>query len=125
MEKISVEEFRKLNKRGNKYNAKKTEYNGRMFDSKKEADFAKHLQYLRHARKQEERVVVIEYQIPFPVYVKNQYVFTYIADFRVRYADKHETVFDVKGTKVGAAYAMFRLKKKCVEAFYHIIIEEI
>lgn len=123
--KMSIEEFRKATKKGNKYNARRTEYNGRVFDSKKEADFARHLESLRHAHKESERVVIIEYQIPYPVYIKNKHVFTYIADFRVRYKDKREEVFDVKGMKSGAAYEMFRLKKKCVEAYYSIEVKEV
>ncbi len=125
MDRISVEEFRKVNKKTNKYRSEKTAYNGKVFDSKKEADFAKRLDWLKHAKSENDRVVVIEYQPKYPVYIKNKHVFTYISDFRVVYADKHEKVFDVKGYKSGEAYSMFKLKAKCVEAFYNIKIIEI
>lgn len=125
MERMSVADFRKLKTKGNKYNAKKTFYNGRWYDSKKEADFSKRLNSLKHAHNTADRVVRIEYQVPYDIYIKTKHVFTYFADFRVIYHDLKQTVFDVKGTKSGAAYAMFRLKKKCVKAYYKIEIKEI
>ncbi len=125
MAKISIEDYKKLTKKKNKFNANKTEYNGRVFDSKKEADYAKRLEWLRHAKDKGERVVEIHYQVPYPVYIKNTHVFTYICDFKVKYADKREEVIDVKGYRKGTVYAMFRLKKKCVEAYYKITITEV
>lgn len=121
MERISVEEYKKINKKRNKYNAKKTEYNGRVYDSKREADYAKHLEYLRHAKNKAERVDTVNYQVPYNVYVKSTHVFTYFADFEVTYADGRVEVVDAKGFKT----AVYLLKKKCVEAFYKIKIKEV
>jgi len=125
MERMSVADFRKLNKKINKYHAQKTLYNGRIYDSQKEADFSKRLDSLKHAHNTADRVARIEYQVPYDIYIKTKHVFTYFADFRVTYHDLKQTVFDVKGTKSGAAYAMFTLKKKCVEAYYKIKVTEI
>ena len=121
MERISVEQFKKINKKKSKYNSQKTEYNGRIYDSKKEAEYAKRLEWLRHAKNKSERVDTIDYQVPYKIYIKNTYVFTYFADFRVVYADGRVEVIDVKGYKT----SIYRLKKKCVETYYDFKIIEV
>lgn len=125
MDKISIADFKKLSKKRNKYHAIKTIYNDRLFASKKEAAYAKRLEYLKHAHELCDRVVRIEYQIPFPIHIKQKHVFTYLCDFKVYYGDGREEIVDVKGSKTGAAYALFRLKKKCVEAQYGIEVREV
>lgn len=121
MERISVEEFKKINKKKSKYNSQKTEYDGRIYDSKKEAEYAKRLEWLRHAKNKSERVDTIEYQPVYPVLIKSTHVFNYRADFRVVYADGRVEVIDVKGFLT----EIYRLKKKCVEAYYKIKIIEV
>lgn len=111
--------------KGNKYGARKAEYNGMTFDSQKEADHASSLDLLRRATSDSERVVEVEYQVPYEIVIKGKKCFKYYADFRVTYADGRVEVQDVKGYKKGQAYQMFRLKKKCVEAEYGIEIIEI
>jgi hypothetical protein len=59
------------------------------------------------------------------VYIKGKHVFTYIVDFKVSTASGEWKYYDVKGMKSGSAYAMFRLKKKCVEAQEGIEIIEV
>ena len=108
-----------------KYGAVKTTYNGRIFDSKKESEFAMELDILRKAKRAADRVLSVEYQVPYEFQVNRTHVFTYIADFRVTYADGHQMIFDVKGYKKGAAYQMFKIKKKCIEAHYQITITEV
>lgn len=111
-----------VEKRNNKYGAIKTEYNGRMFDSKKEAGYAETLDMLRKAKDPKDRVVDIEYQPKFPCVINDKKVCTYIADFRVKYADGREEVVDVKGKKT----AIYSLKKKLVEALYlDVTIKEV
>ena len=117
---MSITEFRKVGKKGNKYNAKKTEYNGRVFDSKKEADFAKRLAWLRHAKKENERVTMVEYQVPLTIKVNQVHICRYICDFVIKYADKRVEYVDVKGYRT----AIYKLKKRLVEAQYRIIILE-
>lgn len=119
--KTSIEEYKQLVKKKNKYGAIKTEYNGRIYDSKAEANYAKRLQYLKHAKNLSERVAYIEYQVPYYIQIKgNKIVGTYFADFKVTYGDGRVEVVDVKGVKT----PLYRFKKKCVEAGYNIIIKE-
>lgn len=118
---MSVEQFNKLTKKRNKYNAQKTEYEGRVFDSKREADFAKRLNWLRHAKQESDRVTRIEYQVPLAVVVRNTHICKYICDFKVYYADNHTEYIDVKGMKT----AVYKLKKRLVEAQHQIIIKEV
>lgn len=109
----------------NKFGAKKTEYDGVLYDSKAEAVFARNLDLLRIAHKPEERVVTVERQVPFDFTHKGKKIFKYILDFKVFYGDGTYKHFDVKGYKKGAAYSLFSIKKKCIEAEYGIEILEV
>lgn len=104
----------------NKFNAKKTEYDGRVFDSAAEARRAHELWLLKLSGE----VTSIEYQPSFECIVNGQKVCTYKADFKVTYKDGHVEYEDVKGLKKGSAYSVFRLKKKLVEALHRIVIIE-
>lgn len=117
---MEIPEYKKTLKKGNKYGSKKTNYNGRIFDSKREAEFAKHLQYLKHARNLADRVVDIQYQVSYTIKIKNTHICKYIADFVVIYGDGQREVIDVKGFKT----AIYKLKKRLVEAQYDITIIE-
>lgn len=103
---------------------KRTEYNGRIYDSLSEAGYAHHLEGLKHAHNLEDRVVRVENQVAYPIYVKKKHVFDYFADFRVTYGDKRQEVIDVK-SPITAKDPVFRIKKKCVEAYYGIEVKEI
>lgn len=105
----------------NKYGAIKTEYGGRIYDSKREAGYAQHLQYLKHAKNLSDRVVNIQYQVPYVIKVRGTKVCKYIADFVVLYGDGKEEVIDAKGFKTD----VYKLKKKLVEAQYRITIKEV
>ena len=109
----------------NKFNAIKHTVGGITFDSKKEAAYYSSLLQLRQAENPAERVVLIERQTRYDICIKNKYIGYYKADFRVAYADGKQKVVDVKGYKKGAAYSLFRLKKKLVEAIYDIEIIEV
>ena len=103
--------------RRNKYNAKKTEIDGFVFDSKKEARRYQDLTLLERAGE----ITELECQPKFPIYVNQEKVCTYIADFR--YLDIKENAYiveDVKGVKT----AIYRLKKKLMKAAYGIEIRE-
>lgn len=104
-------------KRGNKYNAKKTEYKGVMYDSKKEAAHAQRLEYQMMACD----VVDVQRQVKFKVVIHGKHCFTYILDFRVQYQNGNVEYHDVKGFRNG----MYKLKKKIVEAYFGITIKEI
>jgi hypothetical protein len=112
-------------KSGNKYGAKRTEYNGRTFDSKKEAAYAQQLDLCRKAANPSDRVTGVEYQIPMVLEVNGKKIGKYVLDFRVTYADKRVEHVDVKGAKSGCAYQFFAWKKKHVYAQYGIEIIEV
>jgi hypothetical protein len=98
-----------------KYNAVKTVVDGITFASKKEAKVYCDLQMLKFVGE----ILNFSIQPKFPITIKGKIICTYIADFRVWYKDRVE-VWDVKGVKT----PIYRLKKKCVEAEYGIVIIE-
>lgn len=108
----------------NKFGAKKTEYANEIYDSKAEAVFARHLDVLKLAKDPKERVIYVQRQVKYPFYVKDKKIFDYILDFKVIYYDGSVKYFDVKGYKKGAAYQLFLIKKKCIEAQEGIVIIE-
>jgi hypothetical protein len=111
-----------------KYNSKKAEVDGIVFDSKKEANFYQELLMLQRAGE----VINIERQVKYPyfaTYARNNMEFDditytkpgfYKADFVVTYKDGHKDVIDIKGFRT----LEFRRKKKIVEAIYGITIIE-
>jgi uncharacterized protein YegP (UPF0339 family) len=105
----------------NKYNAKKTVYNGELYDSKAEASFAAKLDIARKAEAAIDRVESIERQCVYAIEVNGKHIAKYIADFRVTYANGEVKVYDVKGV----ATPVYRLKKKLVEAIHGITIIEV
>jgi len=112
-------EFKSLIKQGafkeekkkpyNKYGAKKTEYNGVKFDSKKEADYCRDLDYKILLKE----VISYEKQVRIRCEVNGKKICDYIIDFIVTYPDRVEYV-DVKGFKT----PVFNLKKKLVESLH-------
>lgn len=109
----------------NKYGAKKVVYDGIIFDSIKEKDRYAKLLILKRAKEPSRRVVDIVLQKKYDVHVNGIKVFYYKLDFEVTYADGRIEYEDVKGCRVGCAYQLFKLKKKCVEAEYGITITEV
>lgn len=107
--------------RRGKYNNKRTEYKGEIYDSKKEAEFARTLDILKNAKKKSEKVVKWERQTKFPCIVSGEPICTYHADFTVWYANGAKCVYDVKGVKT----AVYKLKKKLVEALHSVEIIEV
>lgn len=104
----------------NKYRNTKVQYEGIKFDSIKERDYYIQLQLQMKAIQPEYKVLNIELQVPYPIFINNKKICTYIADFVVTYKDRAE-VIDVKGFKT----QIYKLKKKLVEAIYGITIKEI
>jgi hypothetical protein len=108
-----------------KYRAVKTEVDGILFDSKKEAKRYGELKLLEKAGE----ITQLELQPVFQCVVKEKKICSYRADFR--YFDKKATgtmgqmgtmmVEDVKGFKT----PVYRLKKKLVEALFPVKITEI
>jgi len=80
-------------KRFNKYNAERTFYKDRWYDSIAEARYARLLNMLRLAARIEDRIIDIKYQKNFDLGNK----INYRADFFITYADGHSEVHEVKG----------------------------
>ena len=106
-----------MSERRGKYNAKKTEVDGRVFDSRAEARRYSELCLLGKAGEIQD----IECQPKFDIKVNSQHICNYIADFRYLNKFGEPMVEDVKGVKT----PVYRLKKKLVEALYNITITEI
>ena len=99
-----------------KYRAIRTEVDGIMFASKKEAMRYKELKFLL----QEERISDLVLQPKYPIEVCGKKICTYIADFMYN-EDGKQVVEDVKGVKT----SVYRIKKKLTEAIYNITIKEV
>lgn len=100
----------------NKYGNVKTELDGFLFDSKREAHRYWELKMLERAGE----ISDLELQPQFPIVINQKKVATYIADFR--YKEKGQVVIeDAKGMRTD----VYILKKKIVEALYSIKIVEV
>lgn len=97
-----------------KYRNVRTEYNGRTFASKREAEHAATLDMLRLASDPAKCVLTVEYQVPFKLSVNRVVVAKYVADFVVHFHDGHTEVHDAKGFRTD----VYKLKKKMFEAEY-------
>lgn len=110
----------KKGKRKNKYNAKRTQYDGKWYDSKLEAGYAQKLDTLKKAKDPSQRVERIETQVPYKIISKKgNLVFTYLLDFLVHYRDGRIEYIDVKGV----LNPMSKMKIKAVEKEYGISIK--
>lgn len=98
--------------RGNKFNNRKTDYNGRTYHSAKEADYARTLDLLKHSIDASKRVVSWKPQPRFELRVYGSLIGHYTPDFDVEYADGHREIVEVKGFMT----TDFRLRWKIFEA---------
>ena len=99
----------------NKFNAKRTEVDGFVFHSKKEAQRYGQLQMLE----QTGQISNLKLQVPYPLKVNGALITTYIADF-VYDEDGREVVEDVKGKRTRE----YVIKKKLMLAVLKIAIFE-
>lgn len=97
-----------------KYRNIRTEYNGRMYDSKKEAKHAATLDMMRLATDPKQKVVGYKPQVRFSLEVKGKKIGAYVADFVVVFADEHSEIQDVKGMRT----PLYKWKKKHFEIQY-------
>ena len=103
-----------------KYNNQKTEVDGIVFDSKKEAKRYSELRIMQFAG----AITELQCQKPFPCKVNGHVVCTYKADFV--YFDMErgvEVVEDVKSEPTKTP--LYKLKKKLVQAIYGVEIIEV
>jgi hypothetical protein len=102
-------------RQANKYGAKRTEFNGRHYDSKHEAGIAGELELLRRAGE----VVKINPQQTYNLYGKNgNRICTHRPDFTVTFKDGHLEVWEAKGYPTPT----WQLKLKLFEDNYPEII---
>ena len=99
--------------RYNKYKAEKQTFNGRSYHSKKEADYAAQLEWLRKAGEVKE--VTPQYKLD--IRVNGKHITNYFIDFRVEYTDGHVELVEVKGF----ATDVWNLKWKLTEALLNEI----
>lgn len=94
---------------------------GFKYDSRKEAR-----RYTELCLLQEKGEIAgeIERQAPIGFYVNEVHVFDYTADFMYKTSTGARVIEDVKsaGTR---KHPVYRLKKKCIEALYGIVIREV
>lgn len=106
----------------NKYNNTWTEVDGIKFQSKKEASRWKTLKLLESSGE----ITDLKRQQPIVCRVNGVNVCKLVTDFSYYDRQKQDIVWeDVKGMKYGAAYQMFKLKKKLVAACTGIDVVEI
>lgn len=100
-----------------KYKSQKTRYHGIVYDSKKEAHRAWELDTLVIAG----AISCLRRQVAFPIEINGEHVFTWIADFVYLVTGEDGSVVeDVKGNRT----PMYKLKAKCILAYYGIKILE-
>lgn len=109
-----------------KYRNVPTVYNGRRYDSTKEAKYAMLLDMARLAEKKEDRVVAWFPQVSFRLSTGNRI----IVDFMVCYANGRWELHDVKGwdknkKKWVTKTYIYNLKKRMLKQEYGIEIREV
>lgn len=119
---LSVDEYKKLKKSGHKFGARMTEYNGKMYHSAFEANYAKSLDMAKSAVHPDYQVENWISQVPFECRVNGVLICKLIVDFKVIYANGRVEYVDTK-SKATAKLPDFRIKKKLVEALYGIKIK--
>lgn len=105
-----------ITRKGPKYGNITSEFNGRIYHSKKEAGYAKILETLKKASRKEERVVHIVPQYKIDLKVNGKHICNYYMDFYVEYADGGKKFIEVKGFQTD----IWRLKWKILEAIQPI-----
>lgn len=101
-----------------KYGAVKTEVDGIMFDSKREASRYQELRLLEQAGE----ITNLRLQVPYILFPKNKHgrALKYIADFTYNDGNGQLIVEDAKGVKT----PVYRLKRRMMAEIYNIEIKE-
>ena len=115
-----------------KYRAKKVEYDGIVFDSKKERDRYAQLKILEEAGVVKELQTQVKFKLIPSQKIDGKVVereCSYIADFVYQELGEdgnwHTVVEDVKGYRQSTAYAVFAIKRKLMLFTYGIRIREV
>lgn len=104
----------------NKFRNKKTEVDGILFDSKKEAKRYGELKLLERACKITKLVV----QRRFPLKVNGYVICTYIADFEYFDIDQGRLVVEDTKSPITRVQPEYRIKVKLMKAIYDIDVRE-
>ncbi len=126
METISAKEFleykAKEKPKESKYHNVFTEYNGRTYHSKKEAEYAAHLDLMVKAN----HVKKWEPQVKYVFTVNGIRVGTYNLDFKVWYSDGRIEHVDCKGdvNPLSVPYKLFKIKSALMLACFGITVIE-
>ena len=99
-----------------KYRSVKTEVDGIVFASRKEAERYSELKLLLRQK----YISALSLQVPFVVRINGRKICKYVADF-VYVENGDRIIEDVKGYKT----AIYKLKRKLVEATHNVTIREI
>lgn len=94
----------------NKYNAVRSTYNGYTYDSKKEADHAVELDWLKKAGE----IKKWERQHKISIDINGVHICNYFVDFKVYYNDGHVEFHEVKGFETD----LWRIKWRLAKAMY-------
>jgi hypothetical protein len=101
----------------NKYRNIKTSYNSVLYDSKKEASYAQHLDLLLRA-KEIKSWVGDKKELRFNLIVNGKKICAYIPDFKIVHNSGLVEYVDVKGMET----TVFKLKFKLIKALYPELI---
>lgn len=97
-------------KNRNKYNSKRTTYNGRSYDSALEASYAEELDW----RKKAGEIKDIIPQFKLELYVSGFHICNYYVDFKIILPDGKEEFHEVKGFETD----LWKIKWKLSHALY-------
>lgn len=98
-----------------------TPYNGRTYQSKKEATRAKELDWMVHLGE----IQAWEAQVPFKLEINSILITTYVLDFLITHKDGSKSYEDCKGQRSGVPYQLFKLKKHLMKALHGIEVKEV
>ena len=105
-----------------KFNNVKSEIDGHKFDSKKESEFYGSLKI----KKQAGLIKDFKMQVQYDIVVNNIHIAYYYLDFEIENNDGSFEYIDIKGKDIKSnkfiKTSVFAIKKRLVEAIYHIKI---
>lgn len=97
----------RFKRQGNKFNAKSATYNGRTYHSKKEADYAMELDWLKKAG----QIKDIDPQFKISLDIGETHIANYFMDFKVVLPDGRIEMHEVKGYETDVWRIKWRLAK--------------
>jgi hypothetical protein len=121
--KFSLKDGKVVNKtKSSKFNNIKSEIDGHTFDSNKEAEFYGSLKIKKNAG----LIKDFSMQVQYDILVNNIHIAYYYLDFKIENNDGSFEYIDIKGKDKKSnkfiKTGVFALKKRLVEAIYHIKI---